>query len=463
MPAVLPPHPLARHLQRLHDDLLDVREGRIPAAEAVHAGDRDLRAGFGLALATAAGHLHRAGDTGVEVPLQSAAKPFVYALALADSGPEVVLDRIGVEPTGVAFDALLLEHETGRPPNPMVNAGAILATCLVGGDDAAGRVARIVAGVSAFAGRPLAVHEGVVVEELAVADRNRALAHLMVADGTLPVPAAEAVEVYLRSCAITVTTADLAVMGATLANGGRNPLTGEQVVPARVVTTVLAVMSTCGMYDGAGSWFVRVGLPAKSGVSGTIVAVKPGELAVATVSAPLDRHGNSVRGVLACERLSDELGLHEFTPGGAGLEVVCSCLDGRQVRSGLARPDAETADLDAHPERLRLVELAGPLTVAAADELAALLRGDPGAPVPRWTVADLRAVGHVHPPARALLDEAVAQLRAAGCPTVLVEAAPGPAVPRRHALVASDDVDRALAWCEDALLRHLRSAGPGRG
>ncbi|GAB2913516.1 hypothetical protein GCM10027047_09320 [Rhodococcus aerolatus] len=463
MSAALPPHPLARRLRTLHADLLQVSEGRIPAAEAVHAGARDLRSAFGVAIATATGHLHRAGDTDVEVPLQSAAKPFVYALALADAGRDVVLDRIGVEPTGVAFDALLLEHETGRPPNPMVNAGAILATCLVSGDDAAGRVARIVEGVSAFAGRPLAVHEDVVREELAVADRNRALAHLMVADGTLPVPAAEAIEVYLRSCAITVTTADLAVMGATLATGGRNPLTGEQVVPPEVVTTVLAVMSTCGMYDGAGSWFVRVGLPAKSGVSGTIVAVKPGELAVATVSAPLDRHGNSVRGVLACERLSDELGLHEFTPGGAGLEVVCSCLDGRQVQSSVVRPEPDAAALAAHPDRLRLVELAGPLTVAAADELVRLLRDTPDAPAPRWTVADLRAVGHVHPPARALLDEAVTQLRDAGCPTVLVEAAPGPQVPRLHALAESDDVDRALAWCEDALLRHLRTADGGRG
>lgn len=456
MTVELPPHPLTHRLERLHAALLGVRDGRVrrTGADAGHPSPADC---FALAVVTTAANLHEAGDTQVRFPLQSAAKPFVYALALADRG-QGVLSAIGVEPTGDAFDSLAREVATGRPPNAMVNSGAMLATCLVAGATAELRTARIVAGLSAFAGRALTEDRSVVAEEMRIADRNRAIAHLMAADGQLPVPVGEALEVYLRSCAVTVTVGDLAMMGATLANGGVNPLTGRRVVPATVVTTVLAVMATCGMYDGAGSWFVRVGLPAKSGVSGCIVAVKPGQLGIAVLSPPLDPHGNSTRGVLACEQLSDGLGLHEFTPGGSGDEVVLATHDGASARSQTARPDTALALLDAHPDRLRRVEVTGPLTVAAAEELAELLRGaDPEGPVPRWAVADLHGVGHVYPPAMALVRRAVADLAGHGVGIVVVDGVrPGPpllAGPDAPAVVA--DADTALRMCEDALLAAL--------
>lgn len=269
-------------------------------------------AAFGIALASPDGEVRSVGDSRVEFSLQSAAKPFVYALALQDDF-DTVIEAVGTEPTGEAFDAVALEDDTGRPPNPMVNAGALLTASLVRGGSSEQRRERILSGLSAFAGRELRVDEDVARAERDVGDRNRALGYLMRSMDTLPVEVEDAIEVYSAVCAVTVDAEDLAVMGATLALGGRNPRTGEQVLPRRVVTTVLSVMATCGMYDGSGRWMRRVGVPAKSGVSGGLVAAAQGVLGIGIFSPPLDEVGNSVRAVLACERISDDVGLHIFS------------------------------------------------------------------------------------------------------------------------------------------------------
>ena len=265
----------------------------------------------GIALVLPDGTVRTSTQADVVFSVQSAVKPFLFALALLDT-EGAALDRIGIEPTGEAFDAIRLESGTGRPPNPMVNAGALLTAALVTGDDVEARNERILRGLSAFAGRPLEVDEEVARAEHLLGDRNHALAHLMRSEGTLRVSADDAVEVYARACAVLVDAEALAVMGATLACGGVNPVTGERVVPSGVARDVVSVMATCGVYDGSGRWMQSVGVPAKSSVSGAIVLAAPGRLGAAVVSPPLDAQGTSVRGCVACDRLSADLGLHAF-------------------------------------------------------------------------------------------------------------------------------------------------------
>jgi len=271
----------------------------------------------GLALVLPDGSVRSSEQADVLFSIQSAVKPFLFALALLDTDGEA-LERVGIEPTGEAFDAIKLESGTGRPPNPMVNAGALLTASLVDGDGARERSARILRGLSAFAGRPLEVDEGVARNEHLLGDRNHALAHLMRSEGTMDVGADDAVSSYARACAVLVDARALAVMGATLAFGGVNPVTGERVVPPAVARDVLSVMATCGVYDGSGRWMQAVGIPAKSSVSGALVLAVPGRLGAAVVSPPLDASGTSVRGRRVSDRLSADLDLHAFGHRGTG-------------------------------------------------------------------------------------------------------------------------------------------------
>ncbi|MDJ1115379.1 glutaminase A [Microbacterium dauci] len=275
---------------------------------ALASADPDL---LGVTLVGVDGVASSGGDADVLFSVQSAVKPFLFALALADTDGDA-LDRVGIEPTGEAFDAVKLESGTGRPPNPMVNAGAILTAALVHGGSADERSERILRGLSAFAGRPLSVDEEVAEDEHLLGDRNHALAHLMRSEGTLAISADDAVAAYARACAVLVDAEALAVMGATLAAGGRNPVTGDLVVSPAVARDVVSVMATCGVYDGSGRWMRSVGVPAKSSVSGAVVLAAPGVLGAAVISPPLDERGTSVRGHMAADLLSAELGLHSF-------------------------------------------------------------------------------------------------------------------------------------------------------
>lgn len=301
--------PLSYDLDGMRDRALRERGGAVDdSIPELADADPDL---LGIALVTLDGETRATSQADVQISIQSAVKPFLFALALQDHGP-AALDRLGIEPTGEAFDAIKLESGTGRPPNPMVNAGALLTSALVDGADAAARSRRILMGLSAFAGRDLSVSESVAESEHLLGDRNHALAHLMRSEGTLQVGADEAVAVYARACAVLVDARDLAAMGATLAAGGRNPLTGVQVVGSDVARDVVSVMATCGVYDGSGRWMRQVGVPAKSSVSGAIVLAAPAALGAAVVSPPLDEQGTSVRGHHVSEVLSRELGLHAF-------------------------------------------------------------------------------------------------------------------------------------------------------
>ena len=267
---------------------------------------------LGASIAMVDGELYASGDTDSLFTIQSISKPFVYALALADRGFEKVLDKVGVEPSGEPFNEISLEDSSGRPLNPMINAGAITTHSLVGTEtmNRAERMERVVSGLSAFAGRSLDVDEAVYSSEIEHAHRNLAIAHMLRSHDILTENPTGVVEGYTRQCSLLVTVQDLAMMAATLANYGIQPVTGEQVVPKTVVRQVLSVMFTCGMYNAAGDWATQVGIPAKSGVGGGIIGAVPGQLGLATFSPRLDVHGNSVRGVSLFERFSSDMGMH---------------------------------------------------------------------------------------------------------------------------------------------------------
>ncbi|QNG17754.1 glutaminase [Rhodococcus triatomae] len=267
---------------------------------------------FAVALTTVDGRTYSAGDDDVEFSIQSISKPFAYAAALTDLGLDRVLDKVGVEPSGEAFNELSLEGESHRPMNPMINAGAITTHHLVGGPDCDPdeRVQRVVRVFSALAGRELRIDDAVCRSELETADRNLALAHMLRSHGILAGDAAQVVRGYTEQCSILVTVRDLAVMGATLAKGGVQPVTGDAVVEPWVARQVLGVMTACGMYNGAGEWLTAVGIPAKSGVAGGILGALPAQVGIGVFSPRLDRNGNSVRGLRTCRRLSADMGLH---------------------------------------------------------------------------------------------------------------------------------------------------------
>ena len=267
---------------------------------------------LGASIAMVDGELYASGDTDSLFTIQSISKPFVYALALADRGFERVLDKVGVEPSGEPFNEISLEDSSGRPLNPMINAGAITTHSLVGTEtmNRAERMERVISGLSAFAGRSLEVDEAVYSSEIEHAHRNLAIAHMLRSHDILTENPTGVVEGYTRQCSLLVTVQDLAMMAATLANYGIQPVTGEQVVPKTVVRQVLSVMFTCGMYNAAGDWATQVGIPAKSGVGGGIIGAVPGQLGLATFSPRLDVHGNSVRGVSLFERFSSDMGMH---------------------------------------------------------------------------------------------------------------------------------------------------------
>lgn len=277
---------------------------------ALAAADPDL---FGVCVTGTDGAVHGAGDLEVELSVQSISKAFVYALVCGVVGHRTARERIGVNNTGLPFNSVVaIELNDGHPMNPMVNAGAIATTALVPGADDAARWDFILTGLSAFAGRDLHVDEEVYASESATNGRNRAIAQLLASYGRLDADPASTVDLYTRQCSVLVTTRDLAVMAATLADGGVNPVTGRRVVSAAVCRDTLAVLASTGLYERSGEWLFEIGLPGKSGVAGGLITVAPGKAGIATFSPPLDDAGNSVRGQRATAYLSRVLGLNVF-------------------------------------------------------------------------------------------------------------------------------------------------------
>lgn len=277
---------------------------------------------FGLALMTSKGSIFTVGDVDEPFTIQSVSKAFSYCLALELIGRDAVQQRVGVEPSGDAFNAIEFDPVTRRPYNPMVNAGAITVAGILRDTLQERTWETILARFSMAAGRTLDMDEAVYGSEAATGHRNRAIAHLLCASGALAEPVDAAVDLYFRLCAIRVTARDLAHMAATLANMGEHPVSQVEAFDFRAVRDTLSVMLSCGMYDYSGSWIYEVGIPAKSGVGGGLIGVVSRQLGIGSFAPRLDGKGNSVQGVAALKHLADELGLHLFDCTNTGSSFV---------------------------------------------------------------------------------------------------------------------------------------------
>ncbi len=263
---------------------------------------------FGIAIVTADGDVVTAGDVDYSFSIQSVSKPFTMALVMEEQGIDAIFDKIGVEPTGMPFNSIVaIELNPRRSINPLVNAGAIAAVSMIEAKDADERWQKLLDGYSAYAGEELELIDEVYVSEAETNYRNRAIANLLYAYDRLYSEPMEATDVYTKQCSVGVTALQLAFMGATLANGGVNPKTGERVLRENFVDEVLAVMLMAGFYDESGEWAYHTGLPAKTGVGGGIVAVVPGTMAIAAFSPRLNEAGNSVRAMRAIDSIAEKL------------------------------------------------------------------------------------------------------------------------------------------------------------
>lgn len=415
-----------------------------------------------VCLATVDGHLYEVGSTELKYSIQSISKPFTYALALADRGPSAVAEKVDVEPSGEAFNEISLASDTGRPRNPMINAGAITTASLVLGDDAEERFERVREWHSRFAGRELEVSESIYRSEISTAHRNRAIAHMLREFDIIESDPEPYLDQYIRQCSIEVDTRDLALMAATLANGGVNPRTGERVVDNKLVERVLSVMTTCGMYDAAGDWVSSVGMPAKSGVSGGIIAVLPGQVGLAVFSPPLDPHGNSSLGVAVCERMSRDMEMHLMHVSRTARTAVKSSYSLLELPLRRRRTIDEQELLDQYADRCRFYELHGDLLFAGAESVVRTIVDDN----PEIAVIDVRRVDEIATVARQTLRGLRDRLRDAGGEAVLVDPEgtfPDPDKDTDLEVPVFDTRANAAEWCEDELLRRHGSGPEGGG
>jgi len=447
--------PLQRFLTSCFEEFKTDDTGAV--ADYIPELQRANPAHFGIALVTIDGHVYEAGDSAVPFTIQSVSKAFVFALALDMVGEERVAAAIGVEPSGEAFNSIRLTNDN-RPFNPMVNAGAIACSGLIHQVDGADAFERIREKLSQFAGRELGVDDAVHASEVATGNRNRAIAWLLRNYSVLQGDVNAVLDTYFRQCAVLVTARDLAVMAATLANRGINPVTGLQVITPHVVARTLSVMTSSGMYDYAGEWIYRVGMPAKSGVGGGIVAALPSQLGLGTFSPRLDSHGNSARGLKVCEALSARFDLHMLNRSADVRTCVIADYDIFGISSRRSRQPHEQQILDERHSDIRVIELVGALNFASIDYVTRRLASEP--PDAPLLILDFRRVPDITAAGAQLLGEKLATLGNTGVTAILtgVEAASAvwtavrertaePQRLRRFALL-----DEAIEWAEDQII-----------
>jgi glutaminase len=452
----MPASPVLDYLEELHARFRGLDRGHV--ADYIPELTKADPAWFDIAVATVDGQIYEVGTTRQPFTIQSISKPLVYGVALEDCGVEQVQRTVGVEPSGDAFNAISLEPGSGRPMNPMINAGAIATASLVRGADPEARTARVVDTMSAYAGRALAIDEAVFESERVTGHRNRAIGHMLrnyeiLTDAPEPV-----LDLYFRQCSVLVDARDLALIAATLANGGVNPASGARAIAAEHVGPILSVMTTCGVYDLTGEWVYSVGMPAKSGVGGGIIAVLPGQLGIGVFSPPLDERGNSVRGVAVCKALSRELGLHFLQPPRAAQATVRARYTLATMRSKRRRPQAENRVLDQHGAGAVVFELQGDLRFATLEPVVREV--DRLGDSLNVAVLDFKRVAHVDEAATRLLAGLVKDPRRRLVLTRVrrgeMLASFGGALDPRHAerVVFLPHLDAGLEWCERALLAH---------
>jgi len=398
--------PLQRFLAACHADFATDHGGEVAHyIPELSKADPDQ---FGISLATLDGHVYEVGDTRVPFTIQSISKAFVFALALDTLGAEKVESAIGVEPSGDPFNSIRLNAEN-HPFNPMVNAGAIACSGLIREAKGDGAFEYIRQALGRFAGRELDVDEAVFASESATGDRNRAIGYLLRTSGVIKEDVRAVLDVYFKQCSVLVTARDIAIMAATLANRGLNPVTGEQVMTPYAISRTLSVMTSSGMYDFAGEWIYRVGIPAKSGVGGGILAALPARLGLGSYSPRLDGHGNSVRGIKVCEALSSHYDLHMLNRSDDARNAIIADYNLGKSASRRSRRPHEQKLLAEHHREVRVMELVGTLSISNVDYLSRQIAAKPR---PQFIIFDLRRVTALTPAGTRLLSEALHELAA---------------------------------------------------
>ena len=457
--------PVQDYLERLHEEYAGLRDGAVadyipPLADA----DPDA---FGICLATTDGHLYEVGDTRVPFTIQSMSKPFTYGLALADRG-RAARDRQGRRGAvgrRVQLDQPRTRQRAAAQPDDQRGRDRVGVARVRRDPDE--RFARVLATYSRYAGRPLEVDEAVYASEHDTGHRNRAIGHMLRSFGILDADVEGVLDRYFRQCSVLVDCRDIALMAATLANGGEHPVTGERALAPELVDSVLSVMTTCGMYDGAGAWVEGIGMPAKSGVAGGVLAVLPGELGLAVFSPPLDVHGNSARGVEVCRRMSGDLSLHFLHAPRSHRSAIRRRYDVASVPSRRRRPPQELDALAAAGRRAQVVELQGDLLFAAVEAVVrAIIEGS--GEVDR-VVVDLRGAGQVDAVAASLLADLSDVFAEERLHLAFVDSGDHPALGIE--LAARDgapppifaDADVALEWLEESLLDEVLGADRPHG
>jgi len=298
-------------LQEAYNKFKDLKEGKnADYIKELATVDPNI---FGIAVVTVDGKIYTKGDISSRVSIQSVSKVFTMAKVIEELGPQAVMDKIGVDATGMRFNSIVaVELQKGKEINPLVNPGAIAATSLMRGTDSAAKWRNIVQVESDFAGEALALNWPVYVSEAGDNLRNQAIAHLLLAYGRMYFDPVQSTDLYTKQCALNVNARDLAVMAGTLANGGVNPVTKKKVVSPETAMHTLSVMATAGLYDDSGIWFYKTGMPAKSGVGGGLLAVSPGKFGIAVISPPLDAAGNSVKAQKVIAYIVDKFKLNPY-------------------------------------------------------------------------------------------------------------------------------------------------------
>jgi glutaminase len=451
--------PIESFLETIHQRYAGLNDGKV--ADYIPELSKANPKHFGICLATTDGQVYEIGDARHMFTIQSISKPFVYGIALEDKGREAVLAKVGVEPTGDAFNSISLDPVTGQPANPMINAGAIATSGLVDGETSDQKISRILESFSRYTGRPLSIDEAVYRSEAETGHRNRAISHLLRNFNIIETDPRPSLDAYFRQCSINVTCRDLAVMAATLANNGVNPCTSVRAVKADYVENILGVMSSCGMYDYAGEWIYRVGLPSKSGVGGGIVAVLPGRLGLGIYSPPLDKLGNSVRGIKVCEDISRECHLHMLRVDNTMSSVIRRTFDATSVSSNRLRLPWEAELLRKEGKAIQVVEVQGEIVFSSVERIVReLLQQSSSA---RFAILNFRHALSLNDTSAQHLLELWKAYRDQEKHLLFTEISHLPQLPRYfkknlspedYACVRfADDLDHELEWAESELLR----------
>lgn len=459
------PSPIQAYLEHLHVECSKLQDGQVASyIPELSKADPNW---FGICLATTDGRVYEVGDTRLPFTIQSISKPFVYGIALEDRGIDSVLRKIGVEPTGDAFNSISLAPESGCPFNPMINAGAIATTSLVAGNSSEDKMQRILRVFSTYAGRELSIDSTVYESEKETGHRNRAIGHMLRNFNILSEHPDIALDLYFQQCSISVDCRDLSLMAATLANGGVNPITKERAISDEFLENIMTIMTTCGMYDYAGEWMYWIGIPAKSGVAGGIMAVMPGQAGIGVFSPPLDARGNSVRGIEVCKNLSRDFHLHCLRVPRSSRSVIRAQYDVSKIRSKRLRSELDSEILDKSGSRAKIYELQGDLVFSTVE--VTVRRIVDASDSLDFAAIDFKRVTNIEDSSARVLLELIRTMGNAGKSLLLVS------LQQRHSkfirflqeqLTGDDqevtwlrvfpDMDIALEWCENRIIERRR-------